>query len=282
MLSGGGLRHTLRGVETRPHYISIRRWRKNTDWTRCVGNMYIPWYLVGGARMRFEPRVQGVAVSLREHNLFGKLWAICHNLQLNAAIGVRPSLMGGFWKPKNLSETMFSAEKMASFSDKSRPKLKRGNLSVSTFFQTAILKKRQTALHASRKMAINSGISTKAGPIRGSYFNSLLWLQLIQETVLIGFVLTIGFGDLSINWNCPYNWFRWLSIYWNWPGKCFRRISMNWNRLGNRCRRPFICWNCVSNRFRVLSMNWNCLDNWLRRRVINWNYPANWFRVLAQ
>ena len=54
-----------------------------------------------------------------------------------------------------------SAEKNASFSDKSRPKLNRGNWSVSTIFQTAILKKRQTVLHASRKMAGGT-----AGPIR--------------------------------------------------------------------------------------------------------------------
>ena len=40
----------------------------------------------------------------------------------------------------------------------------RGNWSVSTIFQNAILKKRQTALHASRKMT--GGTSRKAGPIR--------------------------------------------------------------------------------------------------------------------
>ncbi|MEP5117780.1 MAG: hypothetical protein ABJQ90_18790, partial [Parasphingorhabdus sp.] len=56
-----------------------------------------------------------------------------------------------------------SAEQMASFSDKSRPKLNRGNWSVSTLFQTAILKKRQTALHASRKMA--GGTHRRACPI---------------------------------------------------------------------------------------------------------------------
>ena len=57
-----------------------------------------------------------------------------------------------------------SAEKIASFSDKSRPKLNSENWSVSTFFQNAVLKKRQTALLASRKMA--GGTPKKVGPIR--------------------------------------------------------------------------------------------------------------------
>ena len=56
-----------------------------------------------------------------------------------------------------------SAEKMAFFSDKSRPKLNKGDWSVSTIFLKAILKKRQPSLHASRKMA--GGTSRKAGPI---------------------------------------------------------------------------------------------------------------------
>ena len=56
-----------------------------------------------------------------------------------------------------------SAEKMAFISDKSRPKLNRENWSVSTIFRNAILKKRQTALNASRKMAGET--SRKAGPI---------------------------------------------------------------------------------------------------------------------
>ena len=46
------------------------------------------------------------------------------------------------------------SRKNAFFSDKSRPKLNRGNWSVSTIFQTAILKKRQTTLHASRKWLV--------------------------------------------------------------------------------------------------------------------------------
>ena len=59
-----------------------------------------------------------------------------------------------------------SAEKMVSCSDKSRLKLNKGNWSVQTIFENAILKKRQIkmALHASRKMTGRT--SRKAGPIR--------------------------------------------------------------------------------------------------------------------
>ena len=73
-----------------------------------------------------------------------------------------------------------------------------------------------------------------------THFDSLLRLHLIVHV-------------LSINWDCPDNWF--------------------W-RLSSK-------WNCPDNSFRRLSTKWNYPDNWFRRLTFNWNCPDNWFLALS-